>query len=287
MTTILSASIDWLKLLFKCLYSSVSSIKFYQGVLTYYTGYGIKYIITLCFFSSFICSAFFLNEAIKLKNYFNDNKMSKEAENIEYIINQLPEIDYNGSSISIKENTPLYINTIDNTKVLVLDPENKLNYNEKLQIPILLSSNKIVISFFNVQGSTKSSIPINYNQIFDDTEKVLTKEVIKSNLAAIFNKVPRLFIYVVFPILFLLILFNALLEKGFVIALLFLITYLLKVKASLEDCIRMILFASGIIIFLQPITILFLPELSNLLWIIQIWTNLLMAIGILKEAKRF
>lgn len=285
MTTILSDVISWIKLLFKSLWSSVSSVQFYQDVFTVYSGYGVKYLLTLCFFSSFVCSIFCLEQINKLRNYFNNNEVSDKVANIEHIINQLPEIEYNGKSISIEESTPMYINNIRDNRIMALDPENKLSYIEKSKIPIFLGGNKITINILDSEGKVRSNIPIEYSSIFGNSPQMLTQEVIKSTSAAILNKVPSLFIYITFPVLFFLIFINALLEKAFVIGLLYMIMRVVKIQASLKDCIRMILFASGIFVFLQPIILFALPELISHLWLLQIWTNILMALGIFRSAK--
>jgi hypothetical protein len=75
---------------------------------------------------------------------------------------------------------------------------------------------------------------------------------------------------------------NALLEKSFIIIMVYLVTRLVTVKTSLKTCIRTALFASGIFVLLQFIIILTVPNFSTALWIIQTWANLLMILGILK-----
>jgi hypothetical protein len=50
----------------------------------------------------------------------------------------------------------------------------------------------------------------------------------------------------------------------------------------MKICARLVMFASGAFVLLQPITLLVAPTYGNFIWIIQIWANLLMILGILK-----
>ena len=56
----------------------------------------------------------------------------------------------------------------------------------------------------------------------------------------------------------------------------------MSIKVSIKTCIRIAMFASGVFVLLQPITLLIAPIYGNFIWIIQIWANLLMILGILK-----
>ena len=127
---------------------------------------------------------------------------------------------------------------------------------------------------------------IDYTQIFGNTPQILTQTVIKSSLAEIFDRAPSIFIYLIFPVTALLILINALLEKSFIILMIYLITRFITISTSLKTCIRMVLFASGIFVLLQFIIILTVPALSTILWGIQTWANILMILGILKASGR-
>jgi hypothetical protein len=287
MTRILSKATSLLKALFSSLWLSASSAKFYQNILSNYGGYGIKYILNICLFSSFVCSIIFLNNINKLQDYFSDNQVTAQVENIDHIISQLPDINYNGATIKIsEEDLPSYINGVNGNRVVALDPANKLTHQQK-QIPIILSSDKIIISFFDPNGQMVFNIPIKYNQLFGNSPQLLSQEVIKSRLSVIFHELPKFYIYIVFPLIMLWLFVKILLINIFLSSLLYFAMSVLEIKASLKDCIRVTLFTSGIFIFLYPIILLLSSNLINVLWLLLIWPNLLMVFGIFMSDSSF
>ena len=286
MTTLLSTPLFFIKTLFTHLWLSISSIKFYEQIFNSYKGYGIKYILILSLISSFICSIIFLNHLDKVREYLNNGIVSKKVETIDHIIQQLPEINYNGFKITTKEDTPLFIYGLGNKKTLALDPNNKLMPADRNKLPIILNAQKIIINLTDSEGIKHNSFPIDYTQIFGNESQILTQTVIKLSLADIFNRAPSIFIYLIFPITTLLIFVNLMLEKFFIILMVYLITRVITVNTSLKTCIRVVLFASGNFVLLQFTILLTLPALSTILWIMQTWANILMILGILKSSGR-
>jgi len=286
MTTLLSAPLFFIKTLFTHLWLSISSVKFYEQVFNSYRGYGIKYILILSIISSFICTILFLNHMDKVREYLHKGTISTNVEIIDHVMQQLPEIDYDGLKVSTQEDTPVFAYNLKNQKILALDPNNKLMPADRTKLPIVLNSQKIIINLTDSDGITRNTFPIDYTQIFGNTPQILTQTVIKSSLAEIFDRAPSIFIYLIFPVTALLILINALLEKSFIILMIYLITRFITISTSLKTCIRMVLFASGIFVLLQFIIILTVPALSTILWGIQTWANILMILGILKASGR-
>tara|TARA_B110000503_G_scaffold142854_1_gene241280 strand:- start:2372 stop:3250 length:879 start_codon:yes stop_codon:yes gene_type:complete len=286
MTTLLSTPLFFIKTLFTHLWLSISSIKFYEQIFNSYKGYGIKYVLILSLISSFICSIIFLNHLDKVREYLNNGIISTKVETIDHIIQQLPEINYNGLKITTKEDTPLFIYGLGNKKTLALDPNNKLMPADRNKLPIILNAQKIIINLTDSEGIKRNSFPIDYTQIFGNESQILTQTVIKLSLADIFNRAPSIFIYLIFPITALLIFINLILEKIFIILMVYLITRVVTVNTSLKTCIRVVLFASGNFVLLQFTILLTLPALSTILWIMQTWANILMILGILKSSGR-
>ena len=286
MTTLLLVPLSFIKTLFTHLWLSISSIKFYEQVFNSYKGYGIKYVLILSLISSFICSIIFLNHLDKVREYLNNGIISTKVETIDHIIQQLPEINYNGLKITIKEDTPLFIYDLKKQKTLALDPNNKLMPADRNKLPIILNAQKIIINLTDSEGAKHNSFPIDYTQIFGNESQILTQTVIKLSLADIFNRAPSIFIYLIFPITALLIFINLILEKIFIILMVYLITRVVTVNTSLKTCIRVVLFASGNFVLLQFTILLTLPALSTILWIMQTWANILMILGILKVSGR-
>ena len=132
MTTKLYDILNAIKTLIRTLWLSVSSVGFYEDVYRRYTGYGLKYLFTLSLVSSVIYSAISLNYITTLRDYFNHDKLTPYTANLEHIIKQLPEISYDGKNIKVEsEETPLFLYNNNEGKIGVVDPNNKLNFNDK------------------------------------------------------------------------------------------------------------------------------------------------------------
>ncbi len=126
MTRIVFNIYKWLKTIIIHLWLSVSSIGFYQRILLFYEGYGLKYILTLSFIASLFCSIYILNFVDNVKNYLAYGTISTDVANLDHVISQFPEINYDGSKISLSDKEPIYINNTDNVPVVAIDPENKI-----------------------------------------------------------------------------------------------------------------------------------------------------------------
>ncbi len=286
MTTLVSTLTIFVKTLINHLWLSVSSAKFYQDVFSTYQGYGTKYIFTLSVISSLMCNVVFLVYADKVQKYLSDDVISESVVNIDYVVRQLPTINYNGKDIAISEDSALFIYDMNNVKLLAIDPAGKLSHNDKTQIPILLMKDQININLSDSDGKIRNTLPIKYTQIFGSEAQILTKENIKSSLASLFERASTVLMYIVFPITAIMIFINTLLEKSFMIVVIFVISRLGKSKSTLKDCIRVVLFSSGFYTLFQFVASVTLKELSYGLWVIQTWANILMIIGVMKSQDR-
>jgi hypothetical protein len=285
MTTKLLIILSGMRLLFRQLYLSVTSVDFYYDVYRYYKGYGIKYLFTISFISALIISISILNNVITLKEYFQENKVSKHIENIEVILKQLPIIDYDGKNISISEETPLYLYDARNNKIAVIDTNNQLSMNEKLKIPIILTKNTINISISESNYSKQSKHVhkiIDYPKILGIEPKIYSAELIKKQLASIMDTLETIAIYIVMPIFVIVIFVFRLLENCLLITSTYLLTYLLGPQTSVQTCIRVVIFSSGARNLLHVISIVLFPEFIEFMWYIQIWCCFLLFKAIMK-----
>ena len=277
---LLSFILGGLNALLRQLRLSISSIEFYKDVYKNYQGYGIRYVFTLSFIISIIYCIFILNYIITLKDYFNGIQSSKVTANIEYIINQLPEIKYNNSNISVEEVEPIYLYSKNNNKIVVIDTKNQVSNKEKSKIPFVLEENKLKINL--IVANTKKHFPstINYSEIFKQNEVILTPEIIKKYFADNLLYAPNLFIYFGMPAIILFWFVTFLLERSIIVLLVYSLANLLTTKTSIQTSIRLVMFSSGVPIILQPVIIILIPELSILLQLLQMFTTCLVFVAI-------
>ncbi|AEV92312.1 MAG: DUF1189 family protein [Rickettsia slovaca] len=277
---LLSFILGGLNALLRQLHLSICSIEFYKDVYKNYQGYGIRYVFTLSFIPSIIYCIFILNYIITLKDYFNGIQSSKVTANIEYIINQLPEIKYNNSNISVEEVEPIYLYSKNNNKIVVIDTKNQVSNKEKSKIPFVLEENKLKINL--IVANTKKNFPstVNYSEIFKQNEVILTPEIIKKYFADHLLYAPNLFIYFGMPAIILFWFVTFLLERSIIVLLVYSLANLLTTKTSIQTSIRLVMFSSGVPIILQPVIIILIPELSILLQLLQMFTTCLVFVAI-------
>ncbi|MCC8467495.1 MAG: DUF1189 domain-containing protein [Rickettsia endosymbiont of Eriopis connexa] len=277
---LLSFILGGLNALLRQLRLSISSIEFYKDVYKNYQGYGIRYLFTLSFIPSIIYCIFILNYIITLKDYFNGIQSSKVTDNIKYIINQLPEIKYNNSKISVEEVEPIYLYSKDNNKIVVIDTKNQVSNKEKSKIPFVLEENELKINL--IVANTKKNFPstVNYSEIFKQNEVILTPEIIKKYFADNLLYAPNLFIYFGMPAIILFWFVTFLLERSIIVLLVYSLANLLTTKTSIHTSIRLVMFSSGVPIILQPVIIILIPELSILLQLLQMFTTCLVFVAI-------
>lgn len=282
MTTILYRVLTYIKILLQQLWLSISSINFYRDVYKNYTGYGLKYIFTLSFMAALIYCSVIFNHIVELKNYFAKNEASKSTINIEYLIRQLPEAHYDGKNISIEEDTPLYLYNSDGQKIVAIDPNNKLLHAEKENVPIVLTSNRITILLNN---KNHNNFSIDYTTLFGTQEQSLTQVSIKQQFAAIFSSMPSIFIYIFMPILIVLYFLSILFEQSFIVILVYSLSNIFGPKSSMKTCVRVVMFASGVNTLAHPIVIIFMPWAASSMWLIQLWSNVLLLLAMIKIAQ--
>ncbi|HJD63150.1 MAG TPA: DUF1189 domain-containing protein [Rickettsia endosymbiont of Degeeriella rufa] len=281
---LLSYILGGLNTLLRQLCLSISSIEFYKDVYQKYHGYGIRYLFIVSFISAIIYCIFILNYLITLKDSFNGIKQTKTTDNIEYIINQLPEMQYATSRILVKDEEPIYLYNKNNDKVAVIDTKNQVSIREKSKIPFVIEADKLTINF--AIDSTKRSFPrtINYSSLFDQSQMTLTPEIIKKYFADNLMHLPNLFIYLGMPAIILFWFVAFFLERSIIILLVCVAFILLFNKVSVQDATRLVMFSSGVPILLQTV-VPFVPVLGTILQILQIFTTGLLFIAIWQVNK--
>ncbi|WP_375326325.1 DUF1189 family protein [Candidatus Tisiphia endosymbiont of Nemotelus uliginosus] len=282
MTAKLLIAFLWIKTLFSQLWLSISSIRFYQDVYKFYHGYGTKYLFTISFLSSLIYCFFILHHLFTLKDYFTENLVTKNVATIDYILKQLPEIYYDGHKIVVDQNEPIYLLDPNGNRIAVIDSRNQLSHGEKLSTPIIFSSNNITISTIEMTDHKKSNVSIEYSKLLNRKAQTLTAEVVKQYCAKIVDSAPKIFIYLITPLIIIVGFCFILFEKSFTILLVYILTNFFGLKSSMQVCSRVVLFASGVSLLLQPLIVLFLPALNGMIFYIQMFAHLLLFLGLLR-----
>jgi hypothetical protein len=286
MTTLLFKPVSFIQILFMHLWLSVSSIKFYENVFKNYKDYGLLYILNLSLISSIMCSVIFLSHIDKIRNYLNHNIISEETENIDFVISQLPPIEFDGQKISINEETPLYIKNKNDIKIVAIDPSNKIKPSDRDKIPVILTADKMILKMLDSEQKVQNTFPVQFDKFFGETPRIFTQIDIKAIFAKLFDQAPRIFIYLIFPITGFLIFFNTFLDKSLFIVLIFLVSRATKINLTMKTCIRLAMYASGFYAISQFVFLLVANDYSTIVWLIQTWSNILMILGILSATGK-
>lgn len=282
MTTVLSDLFEWAKDLVRILYFSITSPGFYQDVFTKYKGYGAKYLLTISMICSCFVSAVILNTAGALNEYFVDGKISSKVIILDHIINQFPVLEYNGKTISTTDNTPIILNTISNQPVVIIDPDNKVPYNKKSKVPIYLDSKQVNLSLISSDGEVVRSLPLDYQAILGSEKVTINQDFVRTSMINIVDRAPVLIIFAIFPILSILFFSNIVLQDLISIFILTALLYFYKSKLYMQNCIRVVFFASGITLLLQVLTSILVPDLLEAVKIVELWVNFLLVVGLFR-----
>ena len=280
MTTMLNNLFEWAKVLLQTLFLSATSPRFYSDNFQNYTGYGVKYLLTISLICSFIITVPMLMTANKLSDYFTEGKLSNTVVILDHVINQFPTLEYDGKSISTPDETPIILNDPSNKQLIIIDPENKTPFNDKSKIPVYISSNKLTVNVVSSDGSIIKTFPFLFQSILGKDPVTINPEYIRAYLADLASAAPKIIIFIIYPALGLLIFSNAVIQNTLSIVILFALSYLYGKKSYLSNCIRIVFFSAGIVSLTQVSFAILLPSLATSLWFIQLWTHLLLIIGL-------
>lgn len=284
MTSIVLNIERFIKTLFNLLWMSISSARFYGLVLRSYSGYGVRYIITLSLVSALLCNILFLSYISKINDYLLNDVMSAEVAVLDQILKVFPIIQYNGKTIEPEDEAPFVINDQQGNKIVAIDIKNNIPFSSRQQIPILFTSDQINISFGDADGKIKNSLPVKYSKIFGVEPKIIDKNEIKNILTGVFAKLPNIINYIIFPLSIILIFFNIFLDKILMIAIVYIFFKASRTMFTLKDAIRVVLFSSGLLVLQLPLTISF-SFVSLIFSGVQIWVNILMVVGLLRSVN--
>lgn len=298
----------------KQLWLSVSSVKFYQEVCRSYTGYGLKYIFYICFLSSLLLCCIISLYLNILKDSFNDSQNGpklKLVANFEYILDQMPDVHYNGVSINTGQEDPVYIKDIEGNLVAIIDASNRLSVSEKSNSSMIFTQNSLLIRqknglvsnilYSDISNSklTKQKIAkieeiihnypwfiVGINIMQDLHNTILNKDTIKKEFTNFFNILPKIFLYLGFPLITIMAFISLIIENLFMIALVYLLSKVMNgTSLNISQSIRGVMFASGMQVIAHPLTltpfIMIWPKFINLWPIISLWAHILLIYSVM------
>lgn len=290
MTNIFDDLVNWLKTLVRIFWQSLSSADFYFDVYRHYSGYGIKYLINICLICSFLISFTALKNARDMEVFLtSENKNPGKMSNLHSIIEQFPEIIFDGKEITINSDGPYFIFNENGEKLVAIDTENKLNPREIDAIPIVFLKQRIsssafspVLTLFSVEEDDQGRVLIPYAQIWGKDYVVIDSKYLKDSLITGLRSLQNKF-YFFFPVIAMMVFWGALFQNMFTFIIMSFATLaggspLLRLKSNM----RLVSFSASSLLLIQIVTVLFLPMLANKVWLVQAWITIIMMVGFIK-----
>lgn len=281
----------WLSVLANNLFYSVTSAKFYSKVYQDYSGAGLKYLAIIAMIASLIFSTSLLHVTTEFNNYFAKGTITNRTANLDGLLNQFPVLNYDGNKITAEENSPVFLYDSSNKKIVVIDPDGKLKPNELEGIPVQLSSHKLTFKVDWPLGGEKISAPVQYSALLGAKPETIDQEFIRTVLEETFASSTRTVIYAIFPMVSFSFFIGTISQNLLTIIFLVLLSLMQSGKFILAKNLRVVIFASAPFMLMQTIVatlIMFAilkPVAASYVKYAQIWTNLLMIIGIFQSFK--
>lgn len=221
------------------------------------------------------------------------NNIKARNLDLNYIINQFPVLKYDGESMSyydesMSEDTKdaTYIKLPSGQSIAVIDLDGKyLKSNESNYIPVVFTKKLIRISFLSLEDETEAAMPLDYQSIFGDEPRVIDQSSIREVLSQYFDYAPRFITYVFFPIFSLLLFGVAIFQNLATIAILLLISFLFYKNPSWRSCVRLVVFSAASVTMVQSLLFFIMPELLVQKWMLGLWVNFLMVVGLFKVLR--
>ncbi|KAF8818360.1 hypothetical protein [Rickettsia endosymbiont of Cardiosporidium cionae] len=318
--TILLDFILYIQVLLRHLYLSVSSTIFYQKIYTNYHGYGFKYLLNITAISLIILFVPIIQifHSSGIDEYLSHNTISNyTTKNIDFILEQIPEMNFNGKIISNSSNNNdeiKYIYDLENKPILVIDTGSKLSQQEKYKIPIIFNREtiKFNLNLINLENTKYTQInsmlgidksyELDYKTIFYINKGIINKKLIKEYLATLLNAVSKSLIYMAMPAMTLITLMHNIYENIVTFLFIFVIIFTLSKQRILSDfntktnkgkselltiarrLLRLIAFTNAPQQLLTPILFVFFPILLKYyLPVLKIWCHSLMIFALIKQ----
>jgi hypothetical protein len=262
-----------LKIFFLLIKSLIKSDNIYFNILKHYNGYGLKFTSLLIFFTTLISIfGIFINIQI-----FENNLQKIHTDNIsrlDYIVNQFPEIHYDGKTISFEnDDKPILIKNSQNDIIFAFDINNILKITEKSKTIAVFKKSEL--SFFKIPY-VKS---LNYKNIFGTKVRTINHEDLKIFILQSIDSAKANIIFST-PLIFLLTFIDYIVENSIVIFFVFILCKLLHINVTIKDITRTILFAaapsallSSILLFTIP-SLLFLSSALRLFCLFSVYRTL-------------
>jgi hypothetical protein len=264
---------EYIKLFVKFCVFSLYSPEYYQDIYKKFNGWGIRYILTASFIATLIALIPFFNLLVEVKDYFNTDKVSKNIEGLDHIINQFPTLNYNGKSISLDDEEPYYIYNAQDKVFAVIDTRNNnVAYKEE---KVILTKDKIILNLkVSDDNSDRTVLPIEYSKIISEASTLNIADL-KKLLGHICESAIKVFIYFFFPMLLLLNLVFIIIQKLLNIMIIYVFLNMFINKSIIKDAFRLVMFASAPSVIINQIAF-FVPILKNIAPLIEAWSLILM-----------
>lgn len=282
----------WLSLLASNLFNSMTSASFYSKVYQEYSGSGLKYLTMIALLSAFIFSTSLLYVTTEFNNYFSKGITSSRTSNLDHLLGQFPTLNYDGNKITTESESPVFLYNSKNRKIVVIDLANKTKPHEIKNIPVHLSSHKFTFSVNWPLNGEQISAPIQYSAILGAKPLTIDQEYVRNLLEETFANSSRSVIYAVFPMASMSFFIGSVTQNIMTIIFLVILSFMQNGKFLIAKNLRVVIFACAPIMLFQTIAntltmfAVLNPIATTYVKYIQIWTNLLMIIGIFQSLRK-
>ena len=216
----------------------------------------------------------------------NRSDLEEGAIDLNYLINQFPILEYDGQSISYDGKMPFYIKLHNGKNVAVIDLEGEtLSANKSSPVPVVFKKTRVNISFLNLRGELEAVVPLEYKNVFGSDPGFVSQSTIREALSRYFDYAPRIIIYAFFPIFSCFLFGLAIFQNLATIVILLLGSFLFCKNVSWKGCIRLVIFSAASVTIVQSLLFFSAPELLSQKWILGLWVNFLVVVGLFKVLK--
>ena len=262
---------------FRVTWLSISSTKFYPDLYTKYKGYGFKYITIAMTITSIIYSFLVFDNVTTIRNYLMAT--GDDDNPVEHILKQWPEVQYNGKEISLATEQPVLIHTSKGQITIAIDPDNKLSFDQKNSIPVILQKTQITLNFtsHNDPNSKYGKISFGYSAVPGLKQSIVNRDGLK---ALLIEELEPFGITMFITVILLLIpmrlamhifsigtLYRAVIVSGAL--------WMMNLKPNIISVSRVIMFSSGAAELITPILLVFAPGLLIFALLVEIWSIIL------------
>ncbi len=285
----ISDSLKVFETLFLQVYYSLVSKNFFEKIVRSYSGFGIKYVLANFFLPCLIIASSLSYDCMEIRLYLSDGYVSERTQNLEKIINQIPALYYDGKNLKSDFQDPVYLYSATGLKFAAIDTQNKLSYQEKSQIPITFTGERIFIPdlFGTSEASSNKPFLADYRDLFPEKSANIDSSFVKTYLKKIFASIPELFFFGISIGLTLKYSFGFLAQNFFLSTILYGLSLLLNIKITFKIIFRSLVFAQGFYMLASPIVqFLNLSFFSIILEVLRIWRYILLTFYLFIKGRK-